>query len=251
MGRAALNGSPNMEDIRISKTRIRVAQNKTVYQTLLKLQNWQQYHIISTKFKQFIICLRLWDRRRYFCRYDWRVLCQRTLSLAKSYLVYWYCSQLKGRYAELISPGMKSRYPWVWRVDVHGYEEVRKWRNNGEAREDIARWGGAAKEAASGRAHCSSAPFNIILAANFTIQTEVWGALNWLDYLRVDRLQYFCGLIQVKVRLGQVWLALRHKSHPWCHHSWPEVFFTYPAEWGLWVWPSPNLVTFYAAVVGW
>ena len=225
MGRAALNGSPNMEDIRISKTRIRVAQNKTVYQTLLNLQNWQQYYIISTKFKQFIICLRLCYRWRYFCRYDWRVLCQRTLSLAKSYL--------------------------VWRVDIPGYEEVRKWRNNGEAREDIARWGGAAKEAASGRAHCSSAPFNIILAANFTIQTEVWGALNWLDYLRVDRLQYFCGLIQVKVRLGQVWLALRHKSHPWCHHSWPEVFFTYPAEWGLWAWPSPNLVTFYAAVVGW
>ena len=201
------------------------------------------------------------------------MLCQRTLSLAKSYLASWYCSQLKGQYAELISqgmkrwypqvwrvdsPGMKSWYPgyeelisWVWRVDILWYEEVRKWRNNGEAREDIARWGGAAKEAASGRAHCSSAPFNIILAANFTIQTEVWGALNWLDYLRVDRLQYFCGLIQVKVRLGQVWLALRHKSHPWCHHSWPEVFFTYPAEWGLWAWPSPNLVTFYAAVVGW
>ena len=124
MGRAALNGSPNMEDIRISKTRIRVAQNKTVYQTLLKLQNWQQYHIISTKFNQFIICLRLWDRRRYFCRYDWRVLCQRTLSLAKSYLVSWYCSPLKGRYAGLISQGMKRWYPvyeelisWVWRVD--------------------------------------------------------------------------------------------------------------------------------------
>ena len=117
MGRAALNGSPNMEDIRISKTRIRVAQNKTVYQTLL---NWQQYYIISTKFKQFIICLRLWDRRRYFCRYDWRVLCQRTLSLAKSYLASWYCSQLKGQYAELISQGMKRWYPWVWRVDILG-----------------------------------------------------------------------------------------------------------------------------------
>ena len=115
MGRAALNGSPNMEDIRISKTRIRVAQNKTVYQTLLNLQNWQQYYIISTKFKQFIICLRLCYRWRYFCRYDWRVLCQRTLSLAKSYLASWYCSQLKGQYAELIFQGMKSWYPLVWR----------------------------------------------------------------------------------------------------------------------------------------
>ena len=183
MGRAALNGSPNMEDIRISKTRIRVAQNKTVYQTLLKLQNWQQYHIISTKFKQFIICLRLWDRRRYFCRYDWRVLCQRTLSLAKSYLVYWYCSQLKGRYAELISPGMKSRYPWVWRVDVHGYEEVRKWRNNGEAREDIARWGGAAKEAASGRAQLTAPQPLSTSSSPPTLQFKQKFGELWIDLI--------------------------------------------------------------------
>ena len=116
----------------------------------------------------------------------------------------------------------------IWRG--FGYlssEERRKWSNNGEAREDIARWHWMSQRSDPTLTSGRTSPFKIIFPYNlrttdnwYEVQTEDWVDLNWLDCLHcpIPIHTYCAGLILVKVscRLGEVWLA---KSPPRCHHS--------------------------------
>ena len=116
----------------------------------------------------------------------------------------------------------------IWRG--FGYlssEERRKWSNNGEAREDIARWHWMSQRSDPTLTSGRTSPFKIIILYNlsttnnwYEVQTEDWVDLNWLDCLHCPMpIHTYCaGLILVKVscRLGEVWLA---KSPPRCHHS--------------------------------